>query len=113
MLILKLYLLTWICAVVAWVYTVILVDSEMLLFHWKGFLYKKIGKRTWLFKPLVDCSYCVSGQFAFWAYLYLVFFPVQSFDTIGYNAVEHIALMSFAIFNVALIKKTGLYGNKG
>lgn len=79
----------------------------MLLFNFKGFLYKKIGKYPILFKPLIDCEYCVSGQFGFWYYLYLT---LISDSNIQYNLLAHISFVSICIFNIAIINKLSIYG---
>lgn len=110
MLILNLYLLTVAISICAWVYTTILTDSGMILFKYQEFLFKRLNPRcSWLFKMIVGCSHCVSGQMALWIYLYMSLFQTQFFDILHWDIVTHIWFVSVTIFNVALIKKTGLY----
>lgn len=99
---LEILILSFFISIVAFVYAVILVDDGMILFGYKKFLYKTIGKVDYLFKPVVGCPYCVSGQFALW--LYLILYYDQ-----GYNLLEHITLVSLSIFNIAIIKKFKIY----
>lgn len=117
MLVLKLYLLTVAIAVVAYVYAEFLTSHGMLLFGFRGWLYRKFkakgGEDYWLFKILVGCAYCVAGQWALWAYLYLVFTKPDLFYINEYSVWAHIAVVSFTIFNVLLIKKAGIYGENG
>jgi len=110
MLSLDLYLLSIAIAVVAFVYSEVLVDHGMILFVYKDFLFTKLSKRfEWIYKILVGCVYCVSGQWALWIYLFLVFVGTETFD-LNYDLFEHITFISFTIFNVVLIKKAGIYG---
>ena len=95
---------TIIISIIAFVYTIILVDNDMILFNFKGFLYKKIGKYPIIFKPIIDCEYCVAGQMAFWYYLYKVFF-----EELNYDWFNHLAFVSISIFNIAIIKRLKIY----
>lgn len=55
------------CAVVGFTYSQVLTaPGEVLngLWHW---LNKRVGKIEWLFKPLIDCYRCVTGQLALWS----------------------------------------------
>lgn len=49
----------------------------------------------WLSQPLGTCVHCVSGQMAFWYYLYIHFA-----QGIKYSIVEHIFVVSLSIFMV-------------
>jgi hypothetical protein len=103
-----LFLYTLIISVIAFVYAVILVDQDMILFEFKAFLYRKIGKYRFIFKPLIDCEYCVSGQLGFWFYLYLTL--LKNNTDFQYNILTHVFIISFCIFNVAIIKRLKIYG---
>ena len=92
-------------SIVAFVYSTILTDSGMILDKYKGFLYGKIGKYPMLFKALVGCAYCVSGQIALWYNLYLVFIA----KTLTFDLVYLVSLISLSIFNIAIIKKLKIY----
>jgi hypothetical protein len=105
-------------AIVAYVYSVILTDRGMLLSRvsawisklchpktrmlktmypaaWQEYLDKPLivgGKRvmdyTWLYKMLIGCERCVSGQMALWWYLF----------TQNYDLMEHIVFIALTIF---------------
>lgn len=104
MLIFELYIFTLVVAIIAYTYTEILTDHGMIFFRWKGWLFKKLkSDEHWLFKILVGCPYCVSGQMALWMYLYFVVF-----ESLEYHWYVHISTVAITIFNVALIKKAGI-----
>ncbi len=106
----ELILLSIAISVVAFTYSEILTDSEMVLYHWRGFLYRIFKSEDhFLFKILVGCSYCVGGQWALWTYLYLCIFDNQYFDMLVYNPFVHIGFVSVTVFNVAIIKKCRIY----
>jgi hypothetical protein len=88
--------------IIAWVFTHILIDSEMIFSKWWMVLNRL---PNWLSKPLGACEYCLSGQLALWYYLY------QSWLVGSYNALEHIAYISIAIFTVKIINRV-IYGVK-
>ena len=67
-------------AVTAYVYSQVLTMPDMILNGWYCFLEQHIGGKRWLFKPLVECCYCVAGQLSLWVYVYLNWF---SFDVLG------------------------------
>ena len=92
-------------SIVAFVYSTILTDEGMILSKFKGYLYMKIGKYPNLFKPLIDCAYCVSGQIALWYNLYLVFIA----KTLTFDLVYLVSVISLSIFNIAIIKKLKVY----
>ncbi len=88
------------CAVVGMAYTCIMVEPDGLLDFWKDYLHKKLERHGMfsyiepannfqhkLFKVLVDCTACFSGQLCFW-----IFFLFKD-----YNLVQHIFSVAFAI----------------
>ena len=86
--------------IAAWAFTNILMDGEMIFGWW----YKILNKLPeWLAKPLGKCEYCLSGQMAFWFYLYEYWND--------YDFFQHILLISLSIFIVELIN-TLIYGKK-
>lgn len=89
------------CAVVAYVYSVMLTDGGKLLNGWYRFLQTKIGNKKWLFYPLIHCDECVAGQMALWSYLYLQW--KQNFQT--YDLGDHIVCISISILVVPIIGK--------
>ena len=115
---LDLYILTWVIAVCGYTYTNILTDNDMILSRWKLYLYRRFSTtdRTaedyWLYKILVGCAYCVSGQWALWTYLFISIFESNLFDTIEYNPFVHLAVIMITVFNVAILNKAGIYGTE-
>lgn len=96
----------------AYTYAEILTDHGMILFKVKGFLFKIFKSETnWLYKILIHCAYCVAGQWTLWAYLGLAFIGHPYFD-LTYDPFAHLFLVLLTIFNVALIKKAGIYGKE-
>lgn len=83
-------------AVVAFVYTEILVAGDQILNPWYKFLERKVGKYPWIFKPLVDCGKCVSGQISLWSYLVFYFH--------FYNVLDHAFVICLAIMLTVIIK---------
>lgn len=57
------------------------------------------GEIKWIFKPIIGCDYCVTGQFALWTYIIKT--PLKHYDIL--NLIGFICL---AIFVCELIKKT-------
>jgi len=110
MLILSLLTLSVVIAVCAFTYAEILTDTGMILFKWRGFLYRLFkSEDNILFKILVGCSYCVAGQWALWIYAYISIFDSKLFDKIEYNPFIHIAFVLITVFFVAIVKKAGIY----
>lgn len=91
------YLATILIGVFAWVYVDILTRNEMVFGTVR--IYAEALLPEWLYKPLIGCSYCVSGQIALWSYFFMD----------SYNFFEHLVFISFSIFIVALINKL-MYG---
>lgn len=86
-------------AVVAYVYSQVLTDSGMLLnrvYNW--------SERTlpgWLFKPVIGCYHCVSGQMAFWYYLIIAI----ALNRFQYDPFQHILFICLTIFLISFIHK--------
>lgn len=105
----ELYILTWVIAVVAFTYSEILTDHGMILYGWRGLLFRCLKSEDhWLFKILVGCSYCVAGQWMLWIFLYISIFENKYFDIL-YDPFTHIACVVITVFNVAIIKKGRIY----
>lgn len=86
------------CAVVAWVFCMVLCDEGMIF----NFYYRWIEKLPdWLFKPLGGCEYCFGGQLALWYYL------IRHFG--DYSLITHIVFVSGVIFLIRLTNKL-IYG---
>ncbi len=83
-------------AVIAYVYSVVLTEPEMILNSWYRFLEKYIGDYQWLFKPLIDCYKCVAGQMALWSY------PIL---TQHYTIFGHLTTICMTIFISIIIDK--------
>lgn len=67
---------------------------------------KEIETKHWLLKPLGDCSKCVSGQLAFWIFL---FYPLQLKFYFNYNCtftlVYHLFTICLAILLTITLKQ--------
>lgn len=90
-------------AVVAYVYSMVLTEPEMILNPWYNFLDKHLSRWPWLFKPLIGCFRCVAGQMAFLHFLFR-YLKAGSFE--DYNAGFHIFTICFTILLSQLIHKT-------
>lgn len=95
-------------SIIAYVYVMVLQESNMLLgpvkrwlndFSEAKFNYVSI-ENNWLFKPWFSCLLCVSGQMALWFYV----FQYQQFSN-SYNFFYHIYLISASIFFGKLLLK--------
>ena len=113
-------------AVVGYVYAEILCADGMILEPWREFLKRHlikekkvpvqsvvpdvvkdkvlavgeitVVKESWLYKPLVGCFICVTGQLALWGYLIIYFHR--------YNLFEHIIVICGAILITKFISLT-------
>jgi hypothetical protein len=116
-----LHLLPWALAfaVAAFVYSYVLTDTGMILSGWYAFLDRMIGpassvkewdsigesftmskpRAKWLFKLLVGCCKCVTGQFCCWGYFYIIAKEVPG----PYNLIHHIIFITFGIYSVKFI----------
>lgn len=86
------------CGITAYVIHGILTETGMILWPVYNLLINKwhIDERwPWLAKPLIDCPYCMAGQYALWGYVFL-------FD---YQLTHHFVAVVMAIFGVEIIKK--------
>lgn len=95
--------ISFMCAIVAWVYAEVLVKPEMILhpfYKWicRVWLLKTkiVGDReieyeSWFYKPVIGCFKCVSGQFALWCYL------IWALKNNSYNLLHHVFVICFTI----------------
>jgi hypothetical protein len=93
------YLLAFELALISYVYSVILTEPGMILSGWYRFLASK-SLPEWIFKPLIDCYKCVSGQFAFWGYIVFILI-----NDMPYNIFKHVVIISLTIFITLVINK--------
>lgn len=85
-------------AVLAFTYTHLLTDDEMIFSRPYHLAERQLP--AWLFKPLIGCEKCVAGQLALW------FFLVANWGAYDLmTAAIHIWYISQAIFNVTVITK--------
>lgn len=96
--------ISFMCAVVAWVYAEVLVKPEMILhpfYKWITRMWllktevkygKEIEKESWFYKPLIGCFKCVSGQFGLWVYLF------WALRHGGYRFEHHVFVICSSIF---------------
>lgn len=93
-------------AVISYVYSVILTEPGMILSWWYKFL-EELHLPEWIFKPLIDCFKCVSGQAAFWGYLVYT----NGLEAYKYNPFEHLFLICFTILISIIIDKIYLWNS--
>lgn len=90
--------LCWLIAACAFSYSVLLTDPGQMLNGIYKFLDQKVfiknWMKKWLFKPIMSCERCVSGQWAFWLYFY--------FKT-EYSIVQHLFFTLLTILFVTFI----------
>lgn|SRR3990167_7246821 len=100
------YQLSVLIAVLAFVYTNLLTNSNQIFAGLYRFLYKKFKTESRimsgrpyhpLFMVLIHCEKCVAGQVALWLYLY--------YHLNDYDFVQHILFISFTIFIAHIIQK--------
>lgn len=84
--------------VIAFVYSYVLTQPDMILNRWYRFLAQKAP--AWLFYPLVHCEKCVSGQLALWIYPLLII----SLMDVSYNLFMHIWYITQCILEVIILK---------
>ena len=89
-----LFLFPLMCAICAYAIAKILITSGMILEPVHAFLIKK-KVPDWILSPLLQCAYCVAGQWALWGYLYLHWH--------SYNPFHHIFVVLAAVFCVEVI----------
>jgi hypothetical protein len=79
----------------SWVYVDILTRDNMIFGKASKYLNSKLPDYLW--KPIIGCSYCVSGQISLWWY-FAFYFEEYSF-------FEHIVFVCISIFVVSIINK--------
>lgn len=82
-------------AITGFVYSNLLTEEGHIFHGLKNFLKEHLPE--YLYKPVIGCERCVTGQLALWVYLY--------FNYADYNFVNHIIFISLSIFLVAIITK--------
>lgn len=97
------YELSFLIAISAFVYTNILTEPEMLfnsLYNYLDVIFT--GKYRFVFKILIHCEKCLSGQLAFWIYLWVNynFYLSNNFLSAGLN---HIFFISFTILIATIL----------
>lgn len=110
---LSFFQIAFMCAVIGYIYAEILIAPGMVLFpFWKWLCRTWLLKSTivndrevinesWFYKPLGGCYKCVTGQLAFWWYL---------FGTHSYNFFFHVFSVCLAILFSVLIHQLCDYG---
>lgn len=98
-------------AVVGFVYAYKLTQPGMLLVGWYNWLNHLIGpasgdvlagkkgRAQWLFKPLIGCYDCVTGQVALWGYL-VVFWE-------HYNLMHHLVVVCLSLYFIKFVAHYG------
>jgi hypothetical protein len=81
-------LFTFLLGVSGYVYSGVLTEPEMILN--RVFVWCENNMPAWLAKPLITCFYCVSGQLAFWTYVY--------YNETTYSGLSHFTFICLTIF---------------
>lgn len=88
-----------ICAVIGYVYSEILTGEGMILYRVNT--WAETSLKRWLYKPLIGCFKCVTGQLSLWVYI------VLSWGS--YDPLQHVFCVCSSILIVSFIDK--LYYN--
>lgn len=99
--------LTWAIAVSAFTYSNILTEPGMILEPIHVYLDDKlVGNNRWIFQMLINCQFCVSGQ---WALLYYLIYCFKGYPESGhhYDFFTHLWFILQTIFMAKVI--TWLY----
>lgn len=106
------YEISFLIAVFAFVYSIILTEPHMLL----NPLYKKLDQffngatckrearqsKHWLFKIIIHCEKCIAGQISLWLYTFTHIMEYQEYPIETFFL--HMAFITMTIFLVCLIK---------
>lgn len=112
------FILSFLIAVLSYVYTNVLTEPTEIFSKWKAWLHNKLNDEDKLnaglgyhalFKVLVHCEKCFSGQAALWVYLILSFntyldsilIPKALFIL----TLKHLCFIALTIFTTIIIKK--------
>jgi hypothetical protein len=94
--------LTWAIAVSAFTYSNILTEEGMLLYGFHGWAENRFyGPFRWVFQILINCQFCISGQWALWYYL------IYALHRSDYDLFTHVWFILQTIFIAKVI--TWLY----
>ncbi len=85
--------------IIAFVYGVILTDSNMIFGPVYRYFEMKYGNidQDWRFKFWLSCEKCIAGQIALWVYLWC--------NISDYSLIDHAAFICSAILGTILLKK--------
>lgn len=89
--------LTLAIAISSFTYSNVITAPGQILNQVFDFLERKLPE--WLFKPLIGCQYCVSGQWALWFYFYITFFQNEA----NYHWWLHLWFIMQSIFVTKII----------
>lgn len=99
------------CAIIGFVYSDVLTEPNMLLHGFYKWLEIAI-KKEWLFKPVIGCFRCVTGQLAFWSYFVLFpayrigeFITLHSAKLLIQNIFFHAFYISLSIYLSWMLSK--------
>lgn len=105
------FLLSFLIAVFAFVYTNILIDTGEILEEWKAFIYNILGNEKRLseghgyhplYKAFVYCEKCVAGQISLWSFLII---HLAEYREVSFVLVlQHILFITLTIFLAIIIK---------
>lgn len=93
----ELHLYVFMCAVIGYVYSIVLTEPDQVLYPVWKFLDRIL--HPVIFKPVMDCYKCVAGQIALW--FYLVEYGALSFKVTFF----HIYFICLTIFISIMLNK--------
>lgn len=83
-------------AISAYTYSIELTAAGMLFGKLDAYLEETLPE--WLYKPLIGCAKCVSGQLSFWGYFYFC-----NYIGFTYNLPIHLITVLCTIFFTVII----------
>jgi hypothetical protein len=97
------------CGVIGFVWCIVLTDKGMIFNRLNRYLHNTLNTQkqileaeySWMYKILIGCERCFSGQFALWTYIAL-----SIYGSIDYSLLTHIICTSYSICTAAIITKT-------
>lgn len=98
------YQLSFLIAVLAYVYTNILTDVDMIFNGLYNWLDQKIVNQRWIFHIIIHCEKCIGGQLAFWIFSFIYHNAYLKHPF--YTALIHIFFITFTILTTEFIKQT-------
>lgn len=93
---------------IGFVYAFVLTEPYMIFEKLVVFLERKLP--TWLFKPIIGCERCVTGQITLWVFVFIFGTNCTGYFTTDILVLlktffTHVYFVCFAIYTCVLLKK--------